>query len=263
MFVQANGARRLRPPDLWLPVETSLVEWARPYDWDFRDLADGGVAKPFAPSSFNGEKPNTSIVSDGLLAAADGFPDQGIISEALHGICDDSRVERGSLFCAPHVGALRFINESLARVRAGLDNGWAREFNQLPCWPIRCDPFGCVDESEKAGKPKFRLTNDHSWPKPGMLWDPVSEKFVDSINGSMDRTDWPTIEMVRVRQVAEAAGILRSSGMPVKGCVIDGVAFCVKRGRGAMSADVTICECVADGRCYRDAPVRSRSEERQ
>lgn len=53
-----------------------------------------------------------------------------------------------------------------------------------------------VDESERAGKPKFWLTTDLSWPHPGRLSD--AEGGVDSVNDAMDRSRWPANPLVRV-----------------------------------------------------------------
>ena len=82
-----------------------------------------------------------------------------------------------------------------------------------------------VDESERAGKPKFRITIDLSWPHPGMI------EGVTSVNDASDRSEWPQARMVRVRDIAEAAGIMVSSGVPVKMWCMDAVAFYRRYGR--------------------------------
>ena len=106
-----------------------------------------------------------------------------------------------------------------ARNGAGVDAGWAHEHAELPFWPLRCDPYSVVDESERAGKPKFRLTNDHSWPPPhaldGTLLD-EGGRWAPSLNHSMDRAAWPEVKYMRVAQMAEAAAILQSSGARVR-----------------------------------------------
>jgi hypothetical protein len=102
-------------------------------------------------------------------SATGTFADNGIVSEMLNGVSDDVESPRGSLLCAPHLGALRFFSEADSRLRTNLTEGWAAVHEDVPFWPIRCDPYSVVDESERAGKPKFRLTNDHSWPPPGLV----------------------------------------------------------------------------------------------
>ena len=119
-----------------------------------------------------------------------------------------------------------------------MQEGWAAEHADVPFWPLRCDPYSVVDESERAGKPKFRLTNDHSWPPPcsvsldGSLSN-AQGQFVSSLNASMVRDDWPEARLLRVREVAEAAAVLQSSGVPVKAGVLDGVAYYKMFGRQA------------------------------
>jgi hypothetical protein len=60
-------------------------------------------------------------------------------------------------------GALRYNEQVREQLQAGVDEQWTKSSVSLPYWPIRCDPYSIVDESERAGKPKFRLLNDHSW----------------------------------------------------------------------------------------------------
>ena len=67
-----------------------------------------------------------------------------------------------------------------------------------------------VDESVRAGKPKFRLTTDLSWPHSGMM--EAGGRPVDAVNAAMDRSRWPANRLVRVREVAEAAGIMHGDG---------------------------------------------------
>ena len=70
-----------------------------------------------------------------------------------------------------------------------------------------------VDESVRAGKPKWRLTTDLSWPHVGsMVVDGVE---VDAVNQAMDRSAWPANRMMRVTELAEAAAILQSSSVGV------------------------------------------------
>ena len=47
--------------------------------------------------------------------------------------------------------------------------------------------FSIVDESVRAGKPKWRLTTDLSWPHSGAMIEGGIE--VDAVNQAMDRSD--------------------------------------------------------------------------
>ena len=75
---------------------------------------------------------------------------------------DDAQCTRGSLLCAPHSGALKLYHEARERLLKTEEKGWGTGGWDLPCWPIRASPYSIVDESARAGKPKFRLTNDLS-----------------------------------------------------------------------------------------------------
>jgi hypothetical protein len=153
-----------------------------------------------------------------------------------HGVSDDVQAPRGSFLCAPHLGGMRFHEEAAQRLRTGVQEGWAAEYDSLPYWPLRCDPYSTVDESARAGKPKFRLTNDHSWPPPGMvsadgsLFDGEGH-YVPSLNEAMDRGAWPQAKLLKIQQVAEAAAVLQASGAPVKAGVLDVVAYYKQFGR--------------------------------
>ncbi|KAL3914900.1 MAG: hypothetical protein SGPRY_007458 [Prymnesium sp.] len=92
-------------------------------------------------------------------ADAVGFADQGIMSVVLLGLSDDSECERGTMLClwCP------------ARGRAAPS------------------PYSVVAESMRAGKPKFRLTTDLSWPPEGSLrWGEGG--WVKSVNAAIDRS---------------------------------------------------------------------------
>ena len=67
------------------------------------------------------------------------------------------------------------------------------------------------DESERAGKPKFRLTIDLSWPHLGMMLAPDGST-IDSVNDGIDRSSWPANRLVRVSEYAEAAAGLQGPG---------------------------------------------------
>ena len=113
--------------------------------------------------------PATSICRQAIADESAGFPDQAIVSEMLNGVADDSGCRRGTLLCAPHVGALAELAQALAKTRANVEKGWATGGHALPCWPLRTCSFSIVDESVRAGKPKYRLTIDLSWPHPGTM----------------------------------------------------------------------------------------------
>ena len=66
-----------------------------------------------------------------------------------------------------------------------------------------------VDESVRAGKPKWRLMTDLSWPHSGAMIEGGAE--VDAVNQAMDRSAWPANRMMRVIELGEAAPILQSS----------------------------------------------------
>ena len=59
---------------------------------------------------------------------------------------------------------------------------------------------GIVDESVRAGKPKWRLTTDLSWPHVGAMIEGGIE--VDAVNQAMDRSDWPANRMMRVTELS-------------------------------------------------------------
>jgi hypothetical protein len=168
-------------------------------------------------------------VAAAVRAYAMGFGDQGIVEEMLSGIRDDSACRRGTLLCAPHVGALRDFVVAEAKLEANEANGWAACGGELPCWPLRTCPYSIVDESERAGKPKWRLTTDLSWPPPASMW--ADGAWVDSVNEGMDRSAWPANPLVTVAQFGEAAAILRGGGRRVRLWSLDGEAFYRALGR--------------------------------
>ena len=128
----------------------------RPWLWDLTPLARG---EPSPVSGRGGVAPLTSLVlGEFALGANVGFADKDILSEVIHGIEDDSQCAEGTLLCAPHGSALEHFATADAKLTASLQAGWASESADLPCWPWRTYPVGIVDESERAGRPKFRLT---------------------------------------------------------------------------------------------------------
>ena len=223
-----NQARRLRPPDLWLPAELHQTPETRQWAWDLTPLDRGEPARPLGQSTSEIEDPALLAAREQLRAArAQGdFADVAILDEMIAGISDDVAFDpsrHGTLLCAPHLSALREWSIACERTDANVERGWAYE-GELPCWPMRACPYGVVNESERAGVAKYRLTNDLSWPPPGMLPDGGGE-FVLSHNDEMDRSRWPPARMIHVREVAEAAAIMQLSGAPVKLWSVDCEAF--------------------------------------
>ena len=223
----ASLARRLRPEDLWLPQDLHTVPAARGWVWDLRPLARGLPAQVIAAGE--------ARVQDDLNRWAISifgidYPDRAIIDECLRGFCDDSTVEIGSLLCAPHSGALAFFDQAEAKIAKSVLKGWAEDHERLPMWPIRCCPYSVVDESAKALAPKFRLTNDLSWPKPGVLLEPHGLAS-PSLNDAMDRSAWPPVALPRLAQMSSAMMVLKASGAPVLAWKVDAEAFYRKIGR--------------------------------
>jgi len=253
-----RAARRMRPADLYVP-KTAMLPAARPFEWDLRPWATGGAAVPTRPSSFQSHRGPTSIDVERLHAEwttggrTSGFPDEAVIGEVLNGISDDVPALEGSFLCAPHTGALQFFEQAEKRVQAGITAGWSSAHGELPFWPLRVDPYGLVDESARAGKPKYRLTNDHSWPPPATMPIPESIDYLKSLNDAMDRSQWPEAKLIRVHEIAEAAAILQSSGAPVKAAATDAVAYYKQFGRQARefhrNCAVTADGFVVDERC--------------
>jgi len=177
--------------------------------WDLRPLERGLPAVPMARSGVDGVRPATTLDLAAVLAAADGFADLAIVSEMVQGVRDDSQCLMGTLLCAPHRGALESFDQAAAKTAANVEKGWATGGWELPCWPVRTAPFNIVDESLRAGKPKYRLATDMSWPPPLTMW--ADGVCVDSVNDAMDRSAWPANPLMRVGQFAEAMGILQGA----------------------------------------------------
>ena len=239
-------ARRLRPPDLWISADDSMRPECSAWDWDMRPLTRGEPAVPTARTCGPHARPPTSISAETLeLAAREGFTDEGILSELMHGVTDDVHAPRGSFLCAPHSGALRHATQARERLQTGVTEGWACEHEEVPFWPLRCDPYSIVDESTRAGKPKFRLTNDHSWP--------VRPDGVISLNASMAREEWPPATLMRIAEMAESAAILEASGCPAKCGAIDGTAYYKQFGRQGLehhrNGAFTAAGVLIDERC--------------
>ena len=227
-------ARKLRPDDLWLPHDEHSMPETAAWDWDLRPLVSGERAVPMEPSGRDGRLPAGPMaepaVRAAVRAAAVEFGDQAIVSEMLQGIRDDATCARGTLLCAPHSGALRLYQQAHEKLLKTEQRGWGTGGWELPAWPLRASPYSVVDESERAGKPKFRLTNDLSWPHEGMIDDGTGGS-VESINGSMARDRWPRNGLPRAAKTGESAAILQSSGAPVAVWGLDGEAYYRAFGR--------------------------------
>ena len=204
-----SGAWRMRPADMWLDHAEHSCPGTAPWDWDLRPLLLGLPAVPMAVSGVDGVRPATSLDLAAVLAAAEGFVDLAIVSEMVQGVTDDSCCRRGTLLCAPHRGALAELEQATAKLDKNVAKGWAGEPSALPCWPLRTCPYSVVDESLRAGEPKYRLTTDLSWPPPDSMW--VDGVCVDSVNGAMDRSRWPANKLMRVGEFAEAMAILQGA----------------------------------------------------
>ena len=216
-------AIRLRPLDLWLPHDEHSVPETAQWNWDLRPLADGEPAQVIRGSTVD-EPPVGGMNRDRVRQVLRNgrFDDVAICQEVLQGVSDDSDAVRGVLLCAPHKGAYEHLDQAMAKVDASIVEGWcSKPFQGLPCYPLRSSPYSVVDESIRAGKPKFRLTTDLSWPQPGMI------DGVQSINHTMQRSKWPINKLMKVTDYSEAVAVLKnaSSRFPVKLWSIDCVAF--------------------------------------
>ena len=236
-----RAARRMRPADLLVPNEAMLPA-TRAWEWDLRPWAVGLPAIPTVPSSFEGVRPTTSVDVDRLVREMgpggdlEHYPDRAILQQLRDGVSDDVPPLTGSFLCGPHTGALQHIELATTKLHAVIDGGWGSAHGNLPYWPMRSDPYGIADETARAGKPKFRLTNDHSWPPAprgasasGVIGD--AEAQLRSLNGSMDRSSWPEAHLPRVHQVAEAAAVLQTAGARVTAAAVDVVAYYKQFGR--------------------------------
>jgi hypothetical protein len=219
----AKMAQRMRPPDLWLPHKSHTVRGYESVAWDFRPLERGEPAKPLSVASLESDMHLDPAV-DGA-----GFDDKAIVDEVARGIGDDVEDEWGTLLCAPHGSALKFMKVAEEKINKSVTKKWASN-HLLPCWPLRATPYGVVDETKPGGDPKHRLTNDLSWPLPGMLPKGGGE-FVESHNAAMDRQGWPEARLLRVSEYAESVAILRSSGAAVAVWSVDCEAYYRAIGR--------------------------------
>ena len=158
-------AKVRRPVDLWLSEEDYTMPAAKGLYVDLRPLARGESAVGYPFGSFNPGAVDTDISVDNVALWGKDFADQALIDEARRGMSDDSSVPAGTLLCAPHVGALKSFEVAMSKIDKSVTEGWASNYESLPCWPIRCAAYSVVDETAKTGKAKFRLTNDLSSPE--------------------------------------------------------------------------------------------------
>ena len=258
-----RAARRMRPADLLVPIEAMLPA-VRAWEWDLRPWAVGLPAVPTVPSSFEGVRPATSIDVGRLEREMrpggdlEHYPDRAILQQLRDGVSDDVPPLTGSFLCGPHTGALQHIELATSKLNAVIEGGWGSAHSNLPYWPMRSDPYGIADETARAGKPKFRLTNDHSWPPAprgefasGVIGDAHAQ--LRSLNGSMDRSSWPEARLPRVHQVAEAAAVLQTAGARVTAAAVDVVAYYKQFGRQSRewhrNCAVTKDGFIVDERC--------------
>ena len=201
-------ARRLKPSDLWLDWEEHSVAATRAWAWDLRPLERGLPAIPLGAVP---TRPRTGIRLEAVEEARGWCVDKAILHELEWGIRDDADLPMGTLLCAPHGGALKFIVQAEEKVAKSVAAGWVTIHSDLPMWPIRCPPGSVVDETERAGRAKHRATDDLSWPHAGCVGAPSS-------NDAMRRHEWAPVTHVRVPQLASAAATFETVGPLRGGC---------------------------------------------
>ena len=253
---EVRKARTLRPADLWLPAATNTLPAARGMVVDLRPLGRGERATPLARSDGVTCMPDSSLNLSEFCSSPTGvnagFADCAILSEVSQGLSDDSECAFGTLLCAPHGSALARYDIVSGKLETSAVAGWASVEIDLPCWPLRTYPVGLVDESERAGRPKFRMTSDLSWPHPRAMPDGEGG-YVDAVNAAMRRSAWPANRLMRVGEIAESAAVLASSGAPVALWGFDCCAYYRQHGRqlGELwrNAVATVNGTMLDRRC--------------
>jgi hypothetical protein len=217
-------ARRLRPADLVLrAADGHRVPGTEGWVWDLRPLQEGKPAVPLRASG-PGDPPATDLDLEALVAASEGFADQAIISELLHGVSDDATCEDATVLSPPHVGALQYYAQLQGKLAKDAGRGWSRATSDLPFWPMRANAYSMVEEV-RGGVTKHRMTIDLSWPRPEL------GTGVEAVNDAIDRSEWPVLKLLRASQLAESAAILQTSGAPVKVWSFDCEAYYRKVGR--------------------------------
>ena len=218
-------ARKLRPPDLWLPAEQHTTKEALPFNIDLRPLSRGEPTRTLDACDVSTDLNMKAVIA---AEARGDYVDAAILQEMQRGISDDVEGPRGTMLCGPHVGALANYAAARSKLDKSLQRGWASE-HALPCWPLHACPYNIVDESS-PGAPKYRLTNDYSWPPPGRLPDGEGG-HIQSSNAAMDRSSWPDGRMLKVAQYAESVAVLRTCDAPVRVWSADCEAFYRVMGR--------------------------------
>ena len=232
-------ARKLRPPDLELDCAAHTVESARGWVWDLRPLARGECAVPIAASSLQAP-PLTDLNLSRIAELAVDYPDKEIVGEMMTGFSDDAiGVESHCVFSPPHLGALKYAAQASGKIAKDVSKGWSHIEASLPFWPIRSNPYSIVRE-EREAKVKYRMTVDLSWPQPSASGVAVS------VNGSIDRSRWVQVKLMRVAQFAEGVGILLMAGVSVLLWSFDCEAYYRKTGRQRREVWRN-CVVVADG----------------
>ena len=217
-------ARQLRPPDLELRAGEHTVSGMDRWVWDLRPLSRGERAVPLAGSS-RSSPPATNLDLAAVERLGEHYPDKAIVSEMLMGFSDDAvDVEQHIVLSPPHLGALRYAAEARAKVAKDVGKGWSAIEPNLPFWPVRVNPYSIVREERESGV-KHRMTIDLSWPRAS-----AGERDI-SVNGSIDRSEWVQVRMLRITQVAELVAILRTSGEEVLLWSFDCVAYYRMTGR--------------------------------
>lgn len=141
----------MRPSDLWLPHERFSVPATATWNWDLRPLEGGLPAVVFRRPQPSLPCQNSGVEMEAWKADTSGFADAAIVDEVFRRVSDDSTCERGTLLCAPHVGALCALDVAGGKLLDGMDKGWCSQLIALPCWPLRSSPYSVVDESVQRG----------------------------------------------------------------------------------------------------------------
>ena len=161
-----------------------------------RPLARGECAVPIASSSLEAP-PLTDLKLGRIAELAVDYPDKEIIGEMLTGFSDDAvGVESHCVFSPPHLGALKYAAQASEKIAKDVSKGWSQIEAAIPFWPIRSNPYSIVRE-EREAKVKYRMTVDLSWPQPS------ANGVAVSVNGSIDRSQWVQVKLMRVTQFAE------------------------------------------------------------
>lgn len=134
-----------------------------------------------------------------MAGGGGGFDDRAIVHEVLNGITESVDAPGGSL--------LALCIQEPCSTRPWLANG---------SWPASRLAVG-------GGARRAPVLADEGRPLLGQLrttpdgtHDNCVGHFVKSFNDAMDRSGWPDAKLLRVQQIAEAAAVLKTAGLPVK-----------------------------------------------